>query len=124
MKRTLAAAAIALTILTTGCSSGPTLTDAQLLWCLDNHTAVVHTQTRLGLMHYMTIAAENAGVVTINDGGAAQPSDELDAYNALVKALQDNPDPNVFWDWTAEKYDESLEHPDGIRACIAAYDFR
>jgi hypothetical protein len=75
MKR-LGAAILTLTVLATGCSSGPTLTDAQVIWCNDNWDEVV----TLGIAR---VLSEN---LAFFDAGDAEWLESSDGTRACIAA--------------------------------------
>jgi hypothetical protein len=117
--RTLTATILTLTILTTGCSSGPTLTDAQLLWCTDHVSHVVGIGRRLELKDFQDVWFENRGA-TFDAEGRYTESDK----NKELAAEYNSSSESSFSDHWDATISEWFTHPDGIRSCIATYDSR
>ncbi len=99
-----AATLTAATLLLVSCGSGPTLTDAQLLWCMDDQDPVVNAQEQLELKSYVEVWR--------------------DREDGIERATAISDEAGNIFAWLDVAYAEWLEHPDGIRSCIAAYDSR
>jgi hypothetical protein len=108
---------LALIILATGCSSGPTLTDAQTIWCTDYVDDVTEVAERLSLTTWYYHYYESLGF-TYDSEGESEPTDENEA---LIAERLDNVSSDIDYDAVIQDW---YEHPDGIRSCIAAYDSR
>jgi hypothetical protein len=122
VKRTTTSTILTLTFLTTASSSDPTLTNAQVVWCSTaNQIAVATAARQLGLRGFVQVWYESQGVKW-DDEGFTLPSEELDLAEAKIGAVNEEADDNSAWDILA--YAEWLEHPDGIKSCIAAYELR
>ena len=118
MKRAIAAI-LTLTILITGCSSGPTLTDAQQLWCADNWWDANAAGESLELKGTFTVWYESRGVSFTDIEGVRQ--DDIDFFAGLPDTLDEDDKQLTLYDAQEAEW---FKHPDGIRACIAAYDSR
>ena len=113
------AAILTLGILAAGCHDVPTLTDAQLLWCDDDRSTVWSARLALGLKNEYQVWAESIGISLDAEGAISEQDDDL--FQKEWEAQEEELGISGFYGVVWEAY---LEHPDGIRACIAAYDLR
>ena len=104
-------------VLIAACSSNPSLSQAQVGWCLENHDAVTEAQERLELKDYYRVWGEQRGVEYDEDGSELPMSA---AVNEVV--LAEITELGVSGDVVDSLYAEWMEHPDGIQSCEAAYD--
>lgn len=123
MRTVILAAVIAATACLAACSGGPTLSDTEELWCLDNQHYVHAAQEQLDLKSDTRIWLESRGV-TYDAKGNALPSEQLDKADEEAEHYAFNADPDIFWEWADTMFSDWLDHPDGIRSCKAAYESR
>ncbi|MEA3502576.1 MAG: hypothetical protein U9R47_07360, partial [Actinomycetota bacterium] len=107
---------IAVVLLASACGGGDSLSSDETAWCLENFDIVGDAADDLGLIDYVFAYYETEGDGLGSDGEPKQTEKNIEVSEDLRRRNAE--DPGALID---DLYANYLEHPDGQKACAAAY---
>ena len=115
MKRA-SAGLVALVLIVGACGGDEGLTSEERGWCLNNTDAVDETSEDLGLFDFVDAYYETEGDGIGSDGEPKLTDRNIEVSEEL--SSRNSEDPEALFDDLFSRY---LDHPDGQKACAAAY---
>ena len=107
---------VVMVLLASACGGGDSLSSDDMSWCLDNTDIVDDAADDLGLIDYVTAYYDTEGDGLESNGEPKQTERNNEVSEDLRKRNSENPAALV-----DDLYANYFKHPDGQKACAAAY---
>jgi ABC-type glycerol-3-phosphate transport system substrate-binding protein len=107
---------MAMVLVAAACGGGDSLSSEETSWCLDNIDIVDDAADDLGLLDYVIAYYDTEGDGLESNGEPKQTDRNIELSEDLRRRNAEDPDALI-----DDLYASYLKHPDGQKACAAAY---